>query len=464
MIDVRTLKIERLRRLQTEHAIRNELFDLQLALHDDPAQFRAAHPGRRGGKSEGIPRSAALLGRQAGFNEAVIIGAETQKKAKALHWANLHALVVRHKLPFVPNGQEGAFLSPWGARIQFWGLADNNAVELLRGFKLRGVLLDETQFYSSKLTRLISTVLEPALGDTGGPCTLYGTPSVTRSGEWADICLGRTPGWSVHHWDVRQNKRFPREVESMLAQVLKRNNWTWDHPTFQREWLGLFVDDPSMQVFKYSEARNTADCLPVPASQGFCTLAIDYGTTDDPCAWVLLWSPRGSREIYVVLAEKHHGLLPDDAAQITRSLIEEWRPQRIVGDGGGLGAPYVAAYNRRYGHLGAYVTPADKLGVLGQIALVNGELESGRIKVLPGAMDLAAEWQALPWKDGTRTAVASGYHDHCADALRYGFTAHFADIPVVPAPEPTSEELERAAIAERHRVARQRSAGGLLRR
>lgn len=453
--------LELILREKQRQGIRSELFDKQLALIDDPAQYKAAHPGRRAGKSEVIPRAAALLVLDAGFNEIVIVAAETAKKAKALHWANLHALVLRRKMQLVPNLQEGSWTTPWGAKILFWGLNDQGAVELLRGFKLRGALFDEIQFYASKLPRLISNVLEPALGDTGGPCTLHGTPSVTRIGHWADICLGRTPGWSIHHWDVRDNKKFPRNVASMLQQVLLRNNWDWDNPIFMREWLGLFVNDATMQVYPYVAERNSADSLPKGLAHGWCTLGIDYGVAADASAWTVVWSARGSRDVYVVEAQQHRGLLPDDAAEVTKALVDRWDPQRVVGDGGGLGAPYVRAYNRRYGHIAErYVQPADKRGMLGQIAIVAGELGSGRIKVMPAAQALADELVALPWKDGQREEVDPAYDNHLADSFRYAIFAHLTELPPPPPVKKTPEELAHEAFQERQRKAREAAEGG----
>lgn len=460
----RALLIERIKRERMKKSVRADLFDLQLAVYDDREQFRANHTGRRGGKSHEMPNGCLLDVLDAGFNEAVILAAETQKKAKALHWANLTAAVHKFGIPLKPAVQDGAFIAPWGARIQFWGINDDGAVELLRGFKMKSFRGDEVQTWSSKVPRLVSSVLEPALGDTGGTCTLYGTPSVTRSGHWADICLGNTPGWSVHHWDVRQNKKFPRDAESLLQQVLLRNKWTWDHPTFQREWLGNFVNDSAMQVYRFERGRNTADCLPCPVDRGFTTLGIDYGTTDEPCAWVVLWSPRGSREIYVVEAQKHYRMLPDDAAEVTKSMIDRWRPRRIVGDAGGLGAPYVEAFNRRYGHIAnAYVHPADKRGKLGHIAIFNGELESGRVKILPAADDLAHEMQHLPWKNDKRIEEDPGFDNHECDGALYALVDHMTDVPTKPVHVLTEAERIAFAAGERKRVAAARASRGLLR-
>ena len=118
----RKVALELLRRENMKRALRAEMFDRQLALYDDPAQFKAGHPGRRSGKSTGMPICAALLVLDAGFNEVVLIAAETQRKARELHWASLHELCLKFNLPLTPNGQKGTFETPWGAKILFWGL------------------------------------------------------------------------------------------------------------------------------------------------------------------------------------------------------------------------------------------------------------------------------------------------------------------------------------------------------
>jgi hypothetical protein len=457
MSDARSLLAERLRRARWTAAIRGELFSKQLEVIDDPAQFRACHPGRRAGKSESLVRFAALMGLDAGPGETVVLGAETQKKARSLHWSALRELAARHSLPFTPKGQDGAFVTPWDSRVVFWGVKDEGAVELLRGFKLRGALFDEVQTYSPRLGKLVTSVLEPALGDTGGTCTFYGTPSYTTSGPWYDICSGATPGWSVRHWTVLDNVKFPRDPASVLQQVRIRNNWDEDNATYQREWMGRFVNDTGMMVYQFVASRNTAEGLPVPVERGEATLGIDYGTTDDPCAWSVVWSANGSRDVYVLETRRHYGMLPDDAAEVTRSLVERWKPRRVVGDAGGLGAPYVAAYNRRYGHLsGEYVQRADKLGKLGQIAVVNGELQSGRLRALPAARDLIDEWQVLPWKNEKKETEDPSYANDCADATRYAFMAHFADTKPLP-DAPTASELEEQARMARVRKAQQKN-------
>lgn len=431
--------------------IRGEMFDKQLAVQDDPARFRAAHPGRRGGKSESMYRGCAIDALQAGPGETVVLAAETQKKARALHWQPFYSMCSRLGLPFTPKVQEGAFVTPWHSRVVFWGIQDDSAVELLRGFKMVSFKGDEAATFSAKIPYLVTAVLEPALGDTNGTCTLYGTPTVTRVSAWADICLGVTPGWSVHHWTVLSNPMFPRDAASMLQQVRLRNQWGEDDATYQREYMGKFVNDQSMVVYSFEPTRNSATSLPVSLERGEVTMGVDYGTTNDPTAWVVLWSQRGSREVYVLEARKRHGLLPDDAAVITKELVDRWQPTRIVGDGGGLGAPYVRAYNRRYSTPTTFVQPADKLGLLGQITLTAQEMKAGRIRLLPAAADLATELAVLPWKDSKRVLQHPDYPNDLCDAMRYAFVSHHTYHIADAAPAQSPEE---AALRERQRKAR----------
>lgn len=452
----RAAALELVRRKKQREQVELDLFDKQLAYYRDPSQCKANHSGRRSGKSEGIPRFATLDCLKAGFVETVLIGGETKQKAQANHWARVASIVARHNLPLTSNAADGTWKTQWGSEIRFWGLRDKGAAELLRGFKLAAVHLDEVSTYSSQLPHLVTTILEPALSDTGGTLNLYGTPSVTKRSKWADICLGKSGAhWSVHRWDVRQNKAYPRDADSVLQQVLERNGWTWDNPTFQREWLGEFKDDTSQLVYQYDPELNFAEAQP-RAEAGNVTIGIDFGTTSDACAWVVLWSPKGGREIYAVHAEQHWWLLPDDAAAVTKRLVDLWRPTRVVGDGGGLGAPYVLAYNLRYGHLSTWVEPAYKVGLLGQIAILNGEVVSRRFKCLPGAAMLASEMCELPWKDSDHDKVDESYQNHLTDACRYASFAHLADLPQLPQAEKTAEELADEAMAERQRKARMR--------
>jgi hypothetical protein len=431
----------------------------QQALHNDDEQFRAAHPGRRAGKSEFIPRSAVLNVLKADRNETIVIGAETQKKAKMLHWAGIHTLVVKHKIPLQPNSQEGTWTTPWGARILFWGMADSGAAELLRGFAVVAAYFDEVATYAEMLPNLTQNVLEPTLATTGGTVTLCGTPSLTRSGPWFEICSGKVPGWSVHHWTMHQNPFWKnpkfKSVDEYLASVRKRNGWDEDDPTYEREYLGLFKDDTRAQVFRYREDRNLRD-LPETYDRAtwIHTMGVDFGYSPDPCAWVVLASHPHHKEVYVVHAEFRHELSQDQAAEVTRALIHEYKPSQVVGDVGGTGKGYVETYNKRFGAAaGAYIQNAKKADKRASIDLVNTELQTGRLVVARGHADAVGDqMQKLPWKDGHRMVPHPAYPDDMCDALRYALISHTSYAhkpPVVPEAPPRWSTFEQRAAREK---------------
>lgn len=431
-------------------AIRGGMSERQIALHDDPEQFRAAHPGRRAGKSETIPRSAALHVLRADTGETVVIGAETQKKARMLHWAGINALVRKHKIPLTPNASDGTWTTPWGAKILFWGMKDKGAVELLRGFAVRAAFFDEVATYAGMLENLTLNVMEPTLATTGGPLTLCGTPSLTRSGYWFKLCTGKIPGWSVHHWTMRENPfwKHPKfkTVDAYLANLREKRGWTEEDTTYQREYMGRFVDDTSAQVFKFIRDRNFGK---LPANYDrktwIHTMGIDFGYSPDPCAWVILASPPHEKTTYIVHAETALELSQDQAAEVTRDLVELYKPSQVVGDVNGAGKGYVGTYNKRYGATAnAYIQNAEKGEKLVQIDVVNTELRTGRL--IACIEDIAQQLESLPWKDAHRLRPHPEYPDDMCDAMRYALIAHKAyahSKPEEPPPHSVWTSLEQ---------------------
>jgi hypothetical protein len=418
--------------------IRQSMFPEQLALYTDSAQFKACHSGRRAGKSDGIPKGSVMDALGAGPNEVVILGSETLKKAKALHWQNVHSLVVRFQLPLRPNAQDAFWELPNGARLQFWGVADAGAVELLRGFKMRAAAFDEVRTYGSLLGRMVTDVIEPALGDTGGSLTLNGTPSHTRAGGWYDICAGaESHKWSVHHWDARQNPFFRAGkggAEAWFQDILARNAWTWESATFQREYLGKFVDDSESMVVEYVPARDAILALPTNYSRDWPhVIGVDYGYNDAFAITTLTMCPWAPAARYFVHAEKAAHLTYDDAADMLRREIVRSGARVVVCDPAGGGKPFYETFNRKYGaQLGVNVRSAHKVAgsIVESIRFENTELRTGRLKVLlPAARALADEWQVLPWKDEWKQEPDDAFSQDCFDAGRYALMETIAYTP-----------------------------------
>jgi hypothetical protein len=189
-------------------------------------------------------------------------------------------------------------------------------------------------------------------------------------------------------------------------------------------------------------------------------MGLDFGMTDSS-AWVVLGSPPGSHDIYVLHARKEWEMLPDEVAAVTAELIGIYGPDKVVGDASGKA--YIAEWNRRHGHdHGVFIQNADKTDKVGSIALFNGDMRgTSPIRFLPAAQAYAYECQRLPWKDSKREKEHPGFDNHTTDAGLYAWKAHRAYLAPVKGPPPKATDLvaRREAKKRAERMQARRSGG-----
>lgn len=177
---------------------------------------------------------------------------------------------------------------------------------------------------------------------------------------------------------------------------------------------GVWVRDTDGLVYHYDEGRNTVERAPA------CTrkiLALDFGATAPTSFSILGWVEH-ERTVYVLRSWKRSNLSPSEAADEIHRLDAEHRFEAIVGDIGGLGKGYQLEARRRFQ---VPIEAAEKNNKLGYIALFNGDLERGLVKVIRDeCSDLVTEWSELPW-DEKRAKEATGFDNHCADGVLYGW-------------------------------------------
>ncbi len=211
---------------------------------------------------------------------------------------------------------------------------------------------------------------------------------------------------------------------------------------------GVWVRDSEGLVYHYDEGRNAIDEAPECHHK---VLALDFGAAAPTSFNVLGWREHDPT-VYVLRSWKVSNLAPSDAAETVRTLERDNQFDAIVGDIGGLGKGYQLEARRRF-HLP--IEAAEKNNKLGYVALFNGDLEKGRVKVVRGACEpLINEWLELPWNE-QRTGEAKGFDNHCADGVLYGWRrcVAFHERPQPPAPTAaqklSAEERELEDLAER---------------
>ncbi|MEM9074485.1 MAG: hypothetical protein AAGE52_38680, partial [Myxococcota bacterium] len=314
------------------------------------------------------------------------------------------------------------------------------------------------------------------LGDHRGDLWMIGTPNATCTGYFYNACTGADgfEKWSAHHWDARDNTHFPDAGggERFLRDTLKTNGWTEEHPVFKREYLGLWFRDKSGLVYPYDPELNTVEALPRPANEWRYVLAMDFGVVD-ACAFSILAYHPHENSVYVVESFKRDGTSPSTFVEIVRNLqvayykIRFGHPPRdredaehafdtIVGDTVGTGKPFCQELLER---TGLYVVPAQKSAKLAFIAHMAGDLQHGKIKVIPSrCKELTDEWEKLPWDDEAHTRYNDRkYDDHACDATLYGWREcrPYDATDEVFEPEPgTPAWYERQAAREESELAR----------
>lgn len=349
------------------------------------------------------------------------------------------------------NEQRKQFRFPSGALLQFGYMETANDRFRYQGTEYQFVGWDElTQFPEQPYQYMFSRLRKLASVDI---------PLRVRAGT--------NPGGIGHEW-VRRRFIDPGHRDRPFIPALIDDNPSLDANAYRlslaqldaatRAQLekGVWIRDAEGLVYHYDEGRNAIAEAPVCNHK---VLALDFGSTAPTSFNVLGWRDNDPT-VYVLGSWKIPNLAPSDAAERINALEREIGFDAIVGDIGGLGKGYQLELRRRF-H--APLEPAEKTNKLGYIALMNGDLEKGLIKVVRGACDpLVQEWQELPWHE-SRSKEMGGFDNHCADGVLYGWRRCVAFVERPKSPAPTKDErllAEERALEEATEEAAERTHEG----
>jgi hypothetical protein len=411
----------------------------------------ANHAARRSGKSAGNVRR--LIRRAARHPDGLaFFGAKDIKTCKRIIGPTVREVSREYNLGFEWSSQDSAFIAPNGYQLWLLGLSEDGEADKLRGAAhglVEGVIDECATIPDDVLKYAVLQCALPALGETGGRLALSGTPGPLMSGFFYEQCQTR----KAFHWDARQNPFLRIPGAKYLDNALKNNpTWTWETPTFKREYLGLWCEDRDMLVYPYAAARN----LIYQGSEfpeGRTILGVDVGFEDGNGYCVTRSQPPNNPEIHVLRCyEKRHQKLPAMAAEI-ESLRRHYGCNYIFIDEGNNGL----MVSKTLCEMGIPCKPTPKGLKRPRIEVVRGGLAAGTIKVVRGHCDtLVGEWGMLPWNE-KQSDVDDRYSNECSDAAIYAILPHRQSYQhlLEEAPEGSVARINKAQESDKEREERE---------
>lgn len=383
-----------------------------------PTRFKTVHAGRRAGKTH-LGRVAVLYYASRNPGEFIPIFERSSTCAAArVMWTELRRDNDKWNLGLRFNETLKIVTCPNGAKIGLIGCDKLDETEKARGDKHPFVLVDEAGTFRPRvLLTLYRDVIRPSLVDLRGSLMMVGTPNTSCLGPFHDACQ---PGsaFTVWTWDMRDNPYIP-DAQAEMDAVLLENHWDLLNPTFQREWLGMWVFDGTNLVYKFDPILNLED---PPDDLDCFIMGLDLGWVDDTAIVVLGFNRHKGDKIWVVDAYKRPEMDATDIAEMVHAFAEKYNPDAIVGDTGGLGKTLVQELNRRHG-LG--IKAAEKTKKNAFIEIMNGDFRKLKLMVATHLLELCTElrtvqWAVLKFKSDVRK-IAEGCDDHLSDGLVYAW-------------------------------------------
>lgn len=413
------------------------LLPAQRRFLEDKSHLKAALCTRRAGKSHS---AAAILYMAASSkpNTVALYLALTRRSAKAIMWHKLKELDRAFGLEMKFSEADLIVTLTNGSRIVIFAADIENLSDRLRGDAYISVVIDEAQSYGTHLQYLIDDVLEPATLDHSGSISLIGTPGPIPAGVFFDATTTRTH-YSTHRWSILDNSYLPH-ASNWIATLKKQRGWSDDNPTWRREYLGEWCQDPDALVYKFLRSRNIYRDLPMHESEFTHIIGLDYGWNDQTAFSIIAYSPKHPNA-YVRECYGRSEMIPSRVAEELQRLIKRYQPERIVADTGGLGKSITEEMRLRYG---LPIVAAEKTDKLSAIDAINGDFIDKRILVHESCLALMTQFEQLTWDDKQKENPTLP-NDLC-DATNYPlrWSRHYwGKVPVVVT---LQDQLEREIL------------------
>lgn len=359
--------------------------------------------------------------------EASIYITVTRAKAREVMWSNgLARLRAQYKLPIRITGADGQLVVKHenGSSLWLLGVPDKGEIDKVRGGFYWRAAIDEAQAFPDWLPELVEDALEPALMDLDGELAMTGTPGPTSAGYFYEVTEGVREGWETRHWTALDNPYLPHAAEYIAR---KRDELGPDNPTFLREWMGQWCNDPNALIYPFEFVRNgwtpQGDETPFGLPEGDYQygLGVDLGWSEKSTAFTLMARSVKSGKAYIIRSWKRTRLSPQSLSGVILALREEVRvktmgmPLTVVVDEGALGAGFTATLLEN----GVMCEAAEKTRKRAYQEWVRGLIIAGSLLASWTACgELLDECRKLPFDEETGKEHES-YIRHCCDSMLY---------------------------------------------
>lgn len=336
---------------------------------------------------------------------------------------------------------------PSGARLSFGYLQTATDRYRYQGAQFQSIGFDElTQFEERDYVYLFSRLRAPKG---------LNVPLRMRAAT--------NPGGIGHEWVKRRfltephpDRRFVgariSDNPSLDAEEYLRSLEELDSVTRAQLRDGDWLQDTSGRVYRVGPA-NILRGTYVRRGRWTFIAAHDYGVVDSNAISVLGWEQH-SDVVHLFRSFYVRGLA-DDMAREHRAIVDEWHPERTIGDIGGLGKAFAGELMSRHN---IPIQQASKSDKLGYIKLFNGGLERGKIVIhADGCADLLSEYENLMRaKDGSEVKTQA---NHCADSALYGWRECRAYMSLPKPPAKTQAQVDAAEAEEARRLMAEEQTG-----
>jgi hypothetical protein len=407
---------------------------------NDPSSLKVAQCTRRAGKSYGAGLYAFKEAHSTPGVSVVIVGL-TRDSIKKIYMKDIMRQINNDlKLGASPNRSDLTWTLPNGSIIYLVGVdANPDDMNKLLGQKNKLVIIDESAFYRQNMRKLVYEILIPTMIDYNGTIALISTTSHLTKTLYYDITMEKIKGWSVHKWTALDNPHIAEKWKKQIEALKINNPGIEQTPAFRRMYLNEWVIDEDSLVYRHQHAIHI-DNLPDTKTEWHYVLGIDLGFEDDTAFVVCAYNEYDER-LYVIETFNKSKMIISAVASKIDELNKKYKFSHMVVDNASKQA--VEEMKVRYQ---LPLIPADKTDKRVFIEMLNSDLITKKICILPDAKPLTNEWTDLVFDERKLQLGKFVEHpavpNHLSDAFLYAwrYVYSYTSKPKTKILPPSSEE------------------------